>query len=99
MILAITFLFFGSESTAIYLATYIVDLTLVLHQIFTLLTANPRKSLSWDFVKKAQAIYRSKSPLIHAQVKEAAFSLNLLEEIIVRVIRGEVGGSSVRSIL
>ena len=76
-----------------YLASYIVDLTLVLHQISTFVTASPPKSLTWDFVKKAQSIYRSRSPLIHAQVKEAAFDLNILEEKITIVIRGEVGGS------
>ena len=53
-------------------------------------------SLSLESVMKALAKYKSRSPLIHAQVKEVAFTRKL-EEKIVNVIRGEVG-STTRSI-
>ena len=73
--------FFGSISTAIYLAAYIVDLTLILCAIFTAVAANPPKSLSFDFVMDAQAMYKSRSSHIHTQVKEIASTLKLEEEI------------------
>ena len=77
----ISVFFFCSVSTAIYLAAYIVDLTLILFVIFTVVAANPPKSLSLDFVMNTQARYKSRSSLIHAQVKEAAFSFKLEEKI------------------
>ena len=79
-------------STATYLAAYIVDLTLVLYGISTVVTANPPKSLSTDLVMNALDIYKSRSPHIHAQVKEVA-STHKLEEKIVSVIRAEVGST------
>ena len=48
----------------IYLAAYIVDLTLVLYRIFTAVTANPPESLSPDFVMNAQDIYMLRFLLI-----------------------------------
>ena len=88
-------LFFGSVSTATYLAAYIVDLTLVLYGISTVVIANPPKSLSPDLVMKALAIYKSRSSHIHAQVKEVPLSVKL-EEKIVSVIRDEVNHHHVR---
>ena len=72
MLVIFSFFFFCSLSTAIYLAAYIVDLTLVLYGIFTEMVANPLESLSLDFVLDVQALYKSRSSLIHVQVKEAA---------------------------
>ena len=46
-----------------------------------MMTANPPKILSLDFVMNVQAIYKSRSSLIHAQVKEVAFSLKFEEKI------------------
>ena len=85
----IFFLFFGSLSTAIYLAAYIVDLTLILYRIFRVMVVNPPIILSLKFVMKAQAIHKSRSSLIHAQVEEGAFDFSL-EEKIGRVIRDEM---------
>jgi len=69
--------------TAIYLAAYIVDLILVLHEIskVTVATLDPPKSLSRDLVMDVLATYKSRSSHIHAQVKEVAVSLKLEEKI------------------
>ena len=76
--------------TAIYLAAYIVDLILILHEIsmVTVATLDPPKSLTRDLVMDALATYMSKSSNIHAQVKEVAAGVTLkLEEKIASVIR------------
>ena len=76
--------------TAIYLAAYIVDLILILHEIsmVTVATLGPPKSLTRDLVMHALATYMSKSSNIHAQVKEVAAGVTLkLEEKIASVIR------------
>ena len=54
-----------------------------------MVTENPPKSLSPDFVMNAQDIYKERSLLIHAQVKEIASSFKL-EEKIGDLIRGEL---------
>jgi len=68
-------------STAIYLAAYIVDLTLVLYRTFRVMVANPPITLSLNLVMKAQAIHKFRSAPIHAQVKEGAFDFNLEEKM------------------
>jgi hypothetical protein len=76
--------------TATYLAAYIVDLILVLHEIsmVTVATLDPPKSLSEDLVMDALATYKSKSSDIHARVKEVAVGVTFkLEEKIASVIR------------
>ena len=75
--------------TAIYLAAYIVDLILILHEIsmVTVATLDPPKSLTRDLVMDALATYMSKSSNIHAQVKEVAAGVTLKLEKIASVIR------------
>ena len=76
--------------TAIYLAAYIADLILILHEIsmFSVATLDPPKSLTRDLVMDALATYMSKSSNIHTQVKEVAVGVSLkLEEKIASVIR------------
>ena len=74
--------------TATYLAAYIVDLILVLHELSMVTVVDPPKTLSRDLVMDALATYQSKSSNIHAQVKEVAASVTLkLEEKIASVIR------------
>ena len=75
-----------------YFAAYIVDLILVLCEIFRAVKANYPKGLSLDLVMNAQAIYKSRSSFIHAQIKEAiTFDINInLEEEIESVIWGEM---------
>ena len=76
--LLITFPIFCSVSTATYLAAYIVDLTLVLYEILTMVMMDPPKTLSTDLVMDALATYTtSRSSKIHAQVKKVAFSHKL----------------------
>jgi len=77
--------------TAIYIAAYIVDLILILHEIskVTLATLDPPKSLSRDLVMDVLATYESSSPHIHTQVKEVAASFKI-EEKIASVIRGNL---------
>jgi hypothetical protein len=82
-------IFFCSVSTATYLAAYIVDLILVLHEISTVVTVDPPKSLSPVLVMDALAAYKSRSSHIHAQVMEATFTLKL-EEKIASVIRDAI---------
>jgi len=74
--------------TAIYLAAYIVDLILVLHEIskVTVATLDPPKSLTRDLVMDVLATYKTISPQVHVQVKEVAVSFKL-EEKIASVIR------------
>lgn len=79
-------IFFCSVSSATYLATYIVDLILVFYEISTVMTVHPPKSLSTDLVMDALATYKSRSPHVHGQVKEIAFTLEP-EEKIASVIR------------
>ena len=71
--------FFCSVSTAIYLCCIHRQPhlgSLRKFGISTVVTANSLKScLSSHFVMEAQAIYKSRSSLIHAQMKEAAFFL------------------------
>jgi hypothetical protein len=73
-------------STATYLAAYIVDLTLVLHELSVAATSNPPRTLSIDLVKDALATYKLGSAKIHAQVKEVAFSPKP-DERVAKVIR------------
>ena len=54
-----------------------------------MVTENPPKSLSPDFVMNAQDIYKTRSSHIHDQVKEIASSFKL-EEKIGDLIRGEL---------
>ena len=75
-----------SYSAAPYLVAYIVDLTLVLYEISTMLTVDPSKSLSTDFVMEALATYKSRSFHIHAQLKEVDFTSELDEKKIEKVI-------------
>ena len=77
---------FYSVSTATYLAAYIVDLTLVLFEISTVVTVDPPTSVSTDLVMNALARYKLRSSQIHAQVKKVA-DLHKLEEKIASVIR------------
>jgi hypothetical protein len=53
------------------------------------MVANPLISLSLDFVLDVQAMYKSRSSLIHAQVKGVALPLKLGEKI-GSLIRGGV---------
>jgi hypothetical protein len=78
--------------TATYLAAYIVDLILVLHEIsmFALATVDPPKRLSRDLVMEALDTYTPKSSQIHTQLKEVPVSLKL-EEKIASVIRHALG--------
>ena len=80
--------FFCSVLTATYLAAYIVDLILVLHEISkaTIATLDPPKSLKRELVMDVLAMYKSRSSDIHAQVKEVAVTFKL-EEKIASVIR------------
>jgi hypothetical protein len=80
--------------TATYIAAYIVDLILVLHEIsmvtLAVATLDPPKSSSRDLVMDALATYKTKSSDIHAKVKEVAISVRVtlkLEEKIASVIR------------
>ena len=77
---------FRSASTATYLATYIVDLTLVLYELSMEMTADPPTSLSIDLVRDALVLYKVESAKIHAQVKDIAVSPKL-EERVAKVIR------------
>jgi hypothetical protein len=89
-LLIIISVFFCSVLTATYIAAYIVDLILVLHQIsmVTVATLDPPKSLSTEIVMDALATYKTESFDIHARVKEVASSVTLkLEEKIASVIR------------
>jgi hypothetical protein len=75
--------------TATYLAAYIVDLILVLHEIsmVTVATLDPPKSLTRGLVMDALATHKSKSSDIHHQVKEVAAGVTLnLEKKITSVI-------------
>ena len=90
LLITFLFLFFCSVLTATYLAAYIVDLILVLHEIsmVTMATLDPPKSLSTGLVMDALATYKSRSSDIHIQVKEIATSVTFkLEEKIATVIR------------
>jgi hypothetical protein len=87
--LLITFLFFFcSKLTAVYIAAYIVDLILVLHEIskVTMATLDPPKSLSRDSVMDVLTAYESTSSHIHDQVKAVPVTLKV-EEKIASVIR------------
>ena len=72
---------FGSVSTAIYLAAYIIDLILVLHEITMVATLNPSRSLSLDAVKDGLTSYKPRSCDIHAQVRGVAYTFKLEEKI------------------
>jgi hypothetical protein len=84
----ISVFFFCSKLTAIYIAAYIVDLILVLHEIskVTVARLDPPKSLSRDSVMDVLTAYKSTSSHIHDQVKEVAVSYKV-EEKIASVIR------------
>ena len=76
--------FFCSVFTAIYLAAYIVDLILVLHEIWkvTVATLDPPKSLTSEIVMDGLSTYKSGSSRhIHAQLKEVSFPFKLEEKI------------------
>jgi hypothetical protein len=79
----------GRVLTAIYLAAYIIDLIMVLHEIsrVTVATLDPPKSLSRDLVMDVLATYAPRSLRIHAQVKVVAGSFKLEEKIIASVLR------------
>ena len=83
--LLLTFFWYvlGSVLTAIYLAAYIVDLILVLHEVskVTMATLDPPKCLSKDIVMDVVATYKSTtSSRIHVQVKEVAASYKVEEK-------------------
>ena len=74
--------------TAIYLAAYIVDLILVLHEVsnVTMMTLDLPKRLSSDIMDVVATYKSTTSSRIHAQVKEVATSYTV-EEKIASVIR------------
>ena len=79
---------FGSVSTAIFLAAYIIDLILVLYEISMMVTVNLTESLSSDLVMNALATYQPRSSDIHTQVKGAAFTFKFdSEEKIAAIIQ------------
>jgi hypothetical protein len=75
---------FASVSTGIYLASYIINLILVLYEISMVVTVDPPRSLEPDIVMDALAIYKDRSSRIHAQVKGFTFKL---EEKIATIIQ------------
>ena len=89
----ITFLYFGSVLTAIFLAAYIVDLILVLYEIsrVTMEKSEPPKSPSTEIVKDALEKHKSESSRIHAKL-EVALPLKL-EEKIASIIRDTLSGA------
>ena len=74
--------------TAVYIAAYIVDLILVLHEIskVTMATLDPPKSLSRTIIMDVLAAYKPTSSHIHDKVKEVANTFKV-EEKIASVIR------------
>jgi len=67
--------------TAIYIATYIVDLILVLYEISMAVTVDPPRCLTTVIVMDALASYRPRTSYIHAQLKGVAFTLKPEEKI------------------
>ncbi|CAA7257408.1 unnamed protein product [Cyclocybe aegerita] len=76
-------------STAKYLATYIVDLTIILHEILLVLMVDPPRSLSEDIVKTLNA-YKSQSAGIYAQLQGVIYSPRP-EKFVEKVIRDALG--------
>jgi hypothetical protein len=77
---------FCSTSSARYLAAYLVDLILVLHEISMTVGVDPPRSLTSELVQDALATYVSGSAKIHAQVKEMALTPDV-EEKVAKMIR------------